>query len=110
MSATVMVSPRGAERIESGHPWIYRTDLVDGSALGGDRVLVRGPRGRALGSALYSDRSQIALRMLTDADAVADDALIEAPAPGGAGVPREARASTHRRIDWFTAKPICCRR
>jgi 23S rRNA (cytosine1962-C5)-methyltransferase len=33
-------------------------------------------RGRTLGHALYSDRSQIALRMLTDGDVVADDELI----------------------------------
>src|SRR5262245_59938184 len=78
MSATVVVSSRGAERIESGHPWIYRADVADVTALGGDRVVVRGPRGRTLGSAIYSDRSQIALRMLTDGDAPADDGLIAA--------------------------------
>src|SRR5262245_46257215 len=76
MSPAVVVSSRGAERIESGHPWIYRTDLVDVSAAAGDRVVVRGPRGRTLGSALYSDRSQIALRMLTDGEHPADDELI----------------------------------
>jgi 23S rRNA (cytosine1962-C5)-methyltransferase len=78
MSSTVVVSSRGAERIESGHPWIYRSDVADVSALGGDRVVVRGPRGRTMGSAIYSDRSQIALRMLTDGEAPADDALIAA--------------------------------
>jgi 23S rRNA (cytosine1962-C5)-methyltransferase len=77
MPATVVVSSRGAERIESGHPWIYRGDVVDARAAGGDRVLVRGPRGRTMGSAIYSDRSQISLRMLTDGEAAADDALIE---------------------------------
>src|SRR5262245_15811114 len=25
---TVVISARGAERIEIGHPWIYRTDVV----------------------------------------------------------------------------------
>jgi 23S rRNA (cytosine1962-C5)-methyltransferase len=78
MSSTVVVSSRGAERIESGHPWIYRADLVEVSARGGDRVVVRGPRGHTIGSALYSDRSQIALRMLTDGDVPADDGLIAA--------------------------------
>jgi 23S rRNA (cytosine1962-C5)-methyltransferase len=76
MSSTVVVSARGAERIESGHPWIYRADVVDVRATGGDRVFVRGPRGRTMGYALYSDRSQIALRMLSDGEAVADDDLI----------------------------------
>jgi 23S rRNA (cytosine1962-C5)-methyltransferase len=35
----------------------------------GDHVVVRGPRDRRLGSALYSSRSQITLRMLTVGDA-----------------------------------------
>jgi 23S rRNA (cytosine1962-C5)-methyltransferase len=78
MSSTVVVSLRGAERVESGHPWVYRSDVADVNARGGDRVVVRGPRGRTLGSAIYSDRSQIALRMLTDGDAPADDGLIAA--------------------------------
>ena len=37
---------------------------------------MRGPRGRTLGHALYSDRSQIAIRMLTRGDAAADDELV----------------------------------
>ena len=37
---------------------------------------IRSPRGRTLGSALYSDRSQIALRLLSYGDAPADIALI----------------------------------
>ena len=76
MVPTVIVSSRGAHRVESGHPWVYRADLVDAHVQGGDRVLVRGPRGRTLGQALYSDRSQIAIRMLTRGDAPADDELV----------------------------------
>lgn len=38
--------------------------MADARAAAGDAVLVRGPRGRILGHALYSDRSQIAIRML----------------------------------------------
>jgi 23S rRNA (cytosine1962-C5)-methyltransferase len=72
----VIVTPRGAERIASGHPWIYRTDVLSVQAAGGERVGVRGPRGRLLGQALYSDRSQIALRMLSYGEIVADDELI----------------------------------
>ena len=76
MLPTVVVSSRGAQRIESGHPWVYRADLVDSHARAGDRVVVRGPRSRTLGHALYSDRSQIAIRMLTRGDAAADDDLV----------------------------------
>ena len=65
MSSTVVVSQRGAERAERGHPWIYQSDLVEICARGGDVVEVWAPRGRKLGDALYSDRSQVALRLLT---------------------------------------------
>src|SRR5262245_11831349 len=62
--SSVVISARGEERLRDGHPWIYRADVADVRAQAGDVVLVRGPRARALGHALYSDRSQIALRML----------------------------------------------
>ncbi|HWF84746.1 MAG TPA: class I SAM-dependent rRNA methyltransferase [Vicinamibacterales bacterium] len=79
MTPTVIVSARGEERLRSGHPWIYRTDVGDVHAAAGDRVVVRNPRGRVLGHALFSDRSQIAIRMLAwgslDGDP-ADDELI----------------------------------
>src|SRR5919204_6185052 len=76
MIPSVVISARGEERLRSGHPWIYRADVADARAAGGDRVLVRGPRGRTLGQALFSDRSQIAIRMLAYGDEVADDVLI----------------------------------
>ncbi len=72
---TVTISPRGEERIRRGHPWIYRADVGRVDADGGDVVSVIGPRGRRLGDALYSNRSQIALRMLTRGEAVADESL-----------------------------------
>src|SRR5919106_41761 len=64
MLPTVVINARGEERLRSGHPWIYRADVADVCAQAGDVVLVRGPRARDLGHALYSDRSQIALRMI----------------------------------------------
>jgi 23S rRNA (cytosine1962-C5)-methyltransferase len=76
MTPTVVISSRGEERLRDGHAWIYRADVADVRAEAGDVVQVRGPRGRTLGSALYSDRSQIALRMLSYGDAPGDEALI----------------------------------
>jgi 23S rRNA (cytosine1962-C5)-methyltransferase len=76
MHPTVVISSRGEERLQSGHPWIYRGDVANVHAGAGDIVQVRSPRGRTLGSALYSDRSQIALRLLSYGDAPADLALI----------------------------------
>ncbi len=76
MSSTVVISSRGEQRLQGGHPWIYRADVVDVRAAAGDRVEVRGPRGRTLGQALYSDRSQIAIRMLTLGDEPAGEDLL----------------------------------
>jgi 23S rRNA (cytosine1962-C5)-methyltransferase len=77
MLPSVTITARGEERLRSGHPWIYRADIADARASPGDIVVVQSKRGgRPLGSALYSDRSQIVLRMLTEGDRVADDALI----------------------------------
>jgi 23S rRNA (cytosine1962-C5)-methyltransferase len=77
MIPAVTISARGEERLRSGHPWIYRADIKNVSAGPGDRVLVTSLRGgRPLGSAFYSDKSQIVLRMLTRGEAPADDALI----------------------------------
>jgi 23S rRNA (cytosine1962-C5)-methyltransferase len=63
--ASVVITQRGEERVRSGHPWIYRSDLSKVEAGGGDTVRVLGGRGRTVGQALYSDRSEIALRLLT---------------------------------------------
>jgi len=71
----VVISARGEERVRSGHPWIYRSDVVDVHAGGGDIVEVIGPRRRRIGSALFSDQSQISLRVLTVGENVADESL-----------------------------------
>ena len=78
MSPSVVVSARGEQRLRGGHPWIYRADVVDVAAEGGAIVEVIGPRRRLLGRALYSDRSAIALRLLTRGDGPAGLDLIRA--------------------------------
>lgn len=67
-----MVTHRGEERVRSGHPWIYRSDVAEARADAGATVRVVGQRGRPIGQALYSDRSEIALRLLTLGPAPAD--------------------------------------
>jgi 23S rRNA (cytosine1962-C5)-methyltransferase len=59
----VRVSDRGAARWTRGHPWIYRSDVMDEIAAPG-LVSVVDPRGRFLGQALASPRSEIRLRLL----------------------------------------------
>jgi len=63
----VRVSSRGAERWVRGHPWIYRSDVLDEPADAG-LVRVSDLRGRMLGQALYSPRSEIRLRLLERGD------------------------------------------
>ncbi|MEP6918757.1 MAG: class I SAM-dependent rRNA methyltransferase [Acidobacteriota bacterium] len=72
---SVMITPRGEERIRSGHPWIYRSDVAKAEASGGETVRVVGGRGRPVGQALYSDRSEIALRLISHGAERADLAL-----------------------------------
>ena len=73
--AAVAISPRGEARLRHGHPWIYRSDVDATGATGGEVVTVRGARDRVLGQAFFSDRSQIALRMVTRDDRPVDEAF-----------------------------------
>ncbi len=75
MIPTAVVSARGEERLRRGHPWIYRSDVVDVAADAGGVVDVLGPRQRFLGRAMYSDRSQITLRILTRGEEDVDAAF-----------------------------------
>lgn len=64
--AEVKVNRKAAGRVQSGHPWIFSSDVVDrGQAAAGDAVRVLDPSGRPLGTAHYSAASQITLRMLS---------------------------------------------
>jgi 23S rRNA (cytosine1962-C5)-methyltransferase len=78
MASTVVISARGEQRVRGGHPWIYRADVVDVSAEGGEIVQVIGPRQRTIGYALFSDRSQITIRMLTRGEVAAGLPLLRA--------------------------------
>ena len=74
MPATVRISPRGEDRVRSGHPWIYRSDVrdVEDGASAGAVVRVLGAKERPLGHALFSDQSQIVLRMVSRGEAAVD--------------------------------------
>ncbi|MCX6633020.1 MAG: class I SAM-dependent rRNA methyltransferase [Candidatus Solibacter sp.] len=62
----VRVNRKGADRVTSGHPWIFSSDIADrDGAQPGQAVKVTDPRGRSLGTAHYSSSSQISLRMLS---------------------------------------------
>jgi 23S rRNA (cytosine1962-C5)-methyltransferase len=62
----VRVNRKAADRIASGHPWIFASDLLDrDGAQPGQPVKVADQRGRPLGTAHYSAASQISLRLLS---------------------------------------------
>jgi 23S rRNA (cytosine1962-C5)-methyltransferase len=71
--AVVSISRRGEARVRRGHPWIYRSDVVTADAGPGDVVRVVGLHQRPLGRALFSDRSQIVLRMISRDDVDVDE-------------------------------------
>ena len=65
--STVRVNRKAAGRIASGHPWIFSSDVIDrADAARGDAVLVVDQSGKTLGTAHYSESSQICLRLLTE--------------------------------------------
>ena len=72
-AAAAHVTSRGAERWVRGHPWIYRSDVVEAPPEAGLVAVVDG-RGRFIGQALHSPRSEIRLRLLERSDRPVDAA------------------------------------
>ena len=72
---TVVITSRGVERLRSGHLWVYRSDVRSASAEAGAIVRLNDERGRFHGRAFYSDKSQIAVRLLTHDDVPVDRAF-----------------------------------
>ncbi len=65
------ITRRAAQRLYAGHLWVYRSDVEKISAGAGDQVVggalvnVLDGRGIPLGTALYSDASEIVLRLIS---------------------------------------------
>jgi 23S rRNA (cytosine1962-C5)-methyltransferase len=74
----VRVNRKAADRVRSGHPWIFASDVTErGEAAPGDAVQVVDHNRRSLGTAHYSSTSQICLRMLSDRVEAIDGAFFE---------------------------------
>jgi 23S rRNA (cytosine1962-C5)-methyltransferase len=71
----VVVSNRGADRLRAGHPWVYLSDVRSAEAGPGAVVRVADEHGNFLGQAFYSNKSQIAIRLLTRQDVPIDRAF-----------------------------------
>jgi len=69
--AVAKITRRAAQRLRAGHVWVYRSDVErltsgnDEEVAGGALVNVLDGRGIPLGTALYSDASEIALRLVS---------------------------------------------
>jgi len=86
---SVTISPRGVERLRSGHLWVYRSDVTAAEAEPGAVVRLKDDRGRFQGRAFYSDKSQISVRLLTRDDVPVDRAFF---------VARLAQAESYRKM------------
>src|SRR6476620_11398425 len=61
---TAIASNKGARRWDAGHPWIYRSDVIERPDGDAGAVRVSDQRGKPLGVALWSPRSEISLRLV----------------------------------------------
>jgi len=80
------ITRRAADRVRAGHLWVYRSDVerlqansgeqIAGSVPPGALVSVVDGRGIPLGTALYSDASEIVLRMVSRQPGVGREAYL----------------------------------
>lgn len=85
----VVLSRKGVERLQRGHPWVYRSDVTTPPrGEGADVVALVDGRGRFQGKAFWSDRSQIAVRLLTRDEEPVDDAFFARRIASAAGLRR----------------------
>jgi 23S rRNA (cytosine1962-C5)-methyltransferase len=87
--SSVVISPRGVERLRAGHLWVYRSDVLKAHAEPGAIVRLTDDRGNFQGRAFYSDKSQISVRLLTREDVPVDRAFFTA---------RLERAAAFRKV------------
>ena len=64
---------RGAARVRSGHPWVYRSEVAEAFGKAGDIVRIADRRGRFLGQAFYNPRSEISLRVVERTEKTIDE-------------------------------------
>ncbi|HYW31647.1 MAG TPA: class I SAM-dependent rRNA methyltransferase [Gemmatimonas sp.] len=92
--ALATISPRGTKRLKGGHPWIFRSDVVDRPDAPAGIVRVESARGEPLGWALWSPASEISLRHIEGNPAREPDAAWW-HARLGTAIARRAALSAH---------------
>jgi 23S rRNA (cytosine1962-C5)-methyltransferase len=76
IAPTVTITKRGVERLASGHPWIYRSDVIPAAGVEPGVVRLIDQKNHFWGQALYSSQSQITLRFLTREERPFDAAFL----------------------------------
>src|ERR1700730_3895831 len=64
---TIILKKNRKKRIESGHPWVYQSEIdrVEGNPTDGDVVLIVNHQAHVLAKALWNGQSQIAARIIS---------------------------------------------
>lgn len=76
---TAQVTSRGARRLRTGVPWVFRADVAAApDAAPGSAVRVTDPHGNFVGMALWAVRSPIALRLLSRREEAVDAGFFRA--------------------------------
>jgi 23S rRNA (cytosine1962-C5)-methyltransferase len=91
------VTPRGAERWVRGHPWIFRSEVLEGPKEPG-LIAVQDARGRFIGQALYSPGSEIRLRLLERTDRSVDSSWWRDRIADAAARRRDIDATAYRVV------------
>ncbi len=72
----VRLTPKGARRAATGHPWVFASDLRVPAGAGPGLAAVFGPSGERLGAGFLNPRSKLALRFVTRGEEPVTDALV----------------------------------
>ena len=98
MQPLIKLAPKGLRWLRSGHLWVYRDDLQPHGAVdSGEIVRVEAPHGIFLGQGFYSQKSKIALRLISDQEGPADVEFFR-------GLIERAR---DRRAGYFSPETAC---
>ena len=76
----VSVTRKAENSIQTGHPWVYNTEIVktEGAYQNGDLADLLSPRGKYLGTGFINDHSKIRVRMISrNANDAFDEAFFE---------------------------------
>lgn len=76
----ISVTRKAENSIQTGHPWVYNTEVVraDGAYQNGDLVDLISPRGKYLGTGFINDNSKIRVRIISrNANDTFDEAFFE---------------------------------